>query len=154
MRSRLRAGAFAICCLGFALPAAAQLDSAALRAKLGSPLNRETFHMPSGFDLIVDYGAGNEVCKLEVPALMPANGKISKASDSTQQMYDFLAELVPASMRGKELGRFMSMMGIFSMSIVQYEHVTVSESQRFPDRQYDTITVRFKSDDCQTPASQ
>ena len=46
---------FAICCLGFALPAVAQLDSYALHAKYGSPLNRETFHLPAGFDLVVDY---------------------------------------------------------------------------------------------------
>ncbi len=57
----------AICALVLALPAAAQLDSSALRAKYGSPVNRETFHIPWRFDLVVDYGTGNQVCKLEVP---------------------------------------------------------------------------------------
>ncbi len=58
-------------CLLLALPALAQLDSASLRAKFGVPLNRETFHMPQRFNLTVDYGAANQVCKLEVPAEMP-----------------------------------------------------------------------------------
>jgi hypothetical protein len=83
---------FAICCLLFALPVAAQLDSYALRAKFGAPLSRETYHLPQGFDLTVDYGAANQVCRLEVPA------------NPRQEMQDFLAELVPNSMRGKELG--------------------------------------------------
>ncbi len=45
----------------------AQLDSSALRAKLGQPVNRETFHMPAGFDLIVDYGMTGQVCRIGGP---------------------------------------------------------------------------------------
>ena len=44
------------------LPAFAQIDSAQLRDKFGAPLSRETFRVPLGFDLVVDYGAGNQVC--------------------------------------------------------------------------------------------
>ena len=62
-----------ICVLIWALPAVAQLDSPALRAKFGAPLNRETFHLPAGFDLVVDYGPDLQVCKLEVPSLMPTD---------------------------------------------------------------------------------
>lgn len=43
MISPLHASVIAIGFLALALPAIAQLDSAALRAKYGSPLNRETF---------------------------------------------------------------------------------------------------------------
>lgn len=79
------------------------LDTSALRAKFGSPLNRETFHIPPGFDLVVDYGPSNQVCRLEVPALMPIDEKVEKVQNSAvmeQRMYDFLAEVVPPSIRG------------------------------------------------------
>ena len=42
-----------------------KLDTSALRAKYGTPLNREAFHIQGGFDLIVYHGADNQVCKLE-----------------------------------------------------------------------------------------
>jgi hypothetical protein len=132
--------------LGFlllALPALAQLDSAALRAKFGAPLHRETYHVPQGFDLIVDYGAENQVCKLEVHALPPREDR-SGPYNPKQEMEAFLLDLVPSSMRGKELGRFAGMTGAFSgFSGVRYEHVTISQ----PDRS-ETMTVSFKSDDC------
>jgi hypothetical protein len=132
--------------LGFlllALPALAQLDSAALRAKFGAPLHRETYHVPQGFDLIVDYGAENQVCKLEVHALPPREDR-SGPYNPKQEMEAFLLDLVPSSMRGKELGRFAGMTGAFSgFSGVRYEHVTISQ----PDRS-ETMTLSFKSDDC------
>ena len=78
MSSKLRPGLLALCCLAVVLPAPAQLDSSALRAKFGAPLNRETFHMPAGFDLTVDYGAGGQVCRMEVPALMPTSETIER----------------------------------------------------------------------------
>jgi hypothetical protein len=155
MSSRLHAGIFAICCLGFTLPAAAQLDSAALRVKYGSPLNRETFHMPAEFDLIVDYGANNQVCKLGLPALMPTSEKVSNAAEMRQRMYSFLAELVPYSMRGKELNQGTIATGAISTLFVEYEHVTVVElqleNQPFGNN---TITVTFKNGNCQRPAGQ
>jgi hypothetical protein len=131
-------GRFIICCLSLTLPAFAQLDSPTLRAKYGPPLNRETFHVPPGFDLIVDYGAGNQACMLKVPALMPATG--SKAT-----MYDFLLDLVPLSMRGKEVRRMSMQMGLMSVTTVDYEHISISEAPSD-----NTITVTFKSNDCQT----
>ena len=140
---------FAFCCLLFALPAAAQLNSAALRAKYGAPLHRETFRLPRGFDLTVDYGAENQVCKLEVPADMPPQTNASGPSNPRQQMQDFLAELVPNSMRGKELGRLISSAGAVSESVIQYEHVTMSET-RYANgpAQREMITVMFTNDDC------
>src|ERR1700733_11949672 len=116
---------FAICCLGFTLPAAAQLNSSALRSKYGPPLNRETFHMPEGFDLVVDYDAANQACKMEVPALMPTNATVSNSEEMKKRMYDFLADLVPAAMRGKELARSAFMSGMTSISSVEYEYVTI-----------------------------
>jgi|HubBroStandDraft_6_1064221.scaffolds.fasta_scaffold103666_2 hypothetical protein len=143
---------FAICCLGFAIPSIAQLNSSALRSKYGPPLNRETFHMPEGFDLLVDYDAANQVCRLEVPALMPTGEAVSNSDEMKKRMYDFLADLVPAAMRGKELAKSMFMSGaMISNSSVQYEHVTINELQytNQPFGSNNTITVTFKN--CETP---
>jgi hypothetical protein len=68
MRSKLN---ILLCVLVLTLPASAQLDSTQLRAKFGPPLSREIFRVPPGFDLVADYGGDNQVCKLQVPALMP-----------------------------------------------------------------------------------
>jgi len=141
-----------LCLLALALPASAQLDSAQLRVKFGSPLNREIFRVPPGFDLVVDYGGDNQVCKLQVPALMPTGAKVQNPDDMKQHMYEFLAELVPDSMRGKELGRFMSTTGAFStIGFAEYEHVTIVETYRGSN---DTISVRFKNPACQQPIAQ
>ena len=150
MSSKLHSGIFAVCCLGFALPAVAQLNSSALRSKYGPPLNRETFHMPEGFDLVVDYDAANKACKMVVPARMPTNAKVGNSEEMKKRMYDFLADVVPAAMRGKELGRSGFMSGMISISSVQYEHVTINELQyaNQPFGADNTITLTLK--DCET----
>ena len=151
MSCKLHPGRFLICCFLFTLPAAAQLDSSALHAKYGAPIKRETFHMPSGFDLVVDYGANHQICKLELPALMPTNERVSNTSEMNRRMYEVLAELIPDSMRGKELGRRAVSMGAVSVVFVEYEHITVSEMQdanQFGNR----ITVTFKNGSCQNLA--
>jgi hypothetical protein len=134
----------------FVIPAVAQLDSSALRSKYGPPLNRETFHMPAGFDLILDYGTANQVCKLEVPALMPTEEKVSNSEEMKRRMSDFLADLVPAAMRGKELRQMMNIHGIISLLSIEYEHVTINELQYAaqPFGRDNTITVTFKN--CET----
>ena len=141
MCSKPRLARFVIGCLSFTLPAFAQLDSSALRAKFGPPLNRETFYMPSGFDLIVDYGADNQVCRLVVPARMPAG----------ETMDDFLADLVPSSMRGKELQRLSAQMGLMSMTSVEYEHITMVEVNHPNDSFRATITIQFNKESCKAP---
>jgi len=150
MKSKLRFGLFVLCCL----PVFGQLDSSALHAKFGQPLNREIYHMQGGFDLIVDYGISTRVCKLEVPALMPRDpaAKVSNTTELKQRMYDFLADLVPASERGKEVGGFTEIHGMISLMTVEYENITVSEIQyaNEPESRDNTITVRFKNVGCQT----
>jgi hypothetical protein len=148
MQSKLNLGLFVLCCL----PAFAQLDSSTLRAKLGQPLNQETFHMPAGFDLIVDYGTGTTlVCKLEVPALMPRDpaAKISNTTELRQRMYDFLADLVPPSERGKAGQTMYFRSGLNSMMTTEYENVTVSEGQNDSHPETGTITIKFKNAGCQ-----
>jgi hypothetical protein len=142
MRAKRRLARLLVLCLSFALSAAAQVDSAALHAKLGTPLNRETFHMPAGFDLVVDYGANNQVCKLQVPALMPTTESVANATVMKQRMYDFLSELVPDSIRGKELTR--------GMIFIEYENVMVKELDFGPFNHDNTITITLKRDDCRS----
>jgi hypothetical protein len=176
MSSRRRLAQLFVCCSIFALPAAAQLggservrklgtpklvqpveilDSAALHTKYGAPLDRETFHMPAGFDLVVDYGPGGQVCKLQVPALMPTTEQVSNIDVMNRRMYDFLSELVPDSMRGKEIRRMVSAMGLLSIQSTEYEHVTISQlhtGQPF-DRD-NVITVTFTNQSCQAATRQ
>jgi hypothetical protein len=137
---------FVLGCLLLALPALAQFDSTTLRAKFGPPLDRETFDLPQGLELTVDYGAGNQVCKLEVHALPPRENR-SGPSNPTQEMQNSLLDLVPASMRGKQLGQFAGMTSAFSsFSAVEYEHVTISQPAHSIGNE--TIRVSFKNDDC------
>jgi hypothetical protein len=132
----------ALGCLLLVLPALAELDSAGLRARFGAPLMRETYHLPQGFDLTVDYTAANQVCKLQVPAEMPPQPNASGAFNPRRQMQDFLADLIPNSMRGKELRRFQGTTGAYStFTGTEYEHVTISGGK-------DTVTVIFHNGGC------
>ncbi len=128
----------------------AQLDSLALRAKLGSPLHRETFHVAAGFDVIVDYASGGRVCRLEVPALMPTKDSPKVNADvMRQRMYDFLAEIVPMSVRGLEKEGWLQSTGGNSLTSKEYENVTVSEIMAHdPFGKEHTITVTFKNEPC------
>ena len=107
--------------------------------------------MPAGFDLIVDYGLSTRVCKLEVPALIPTDAKISNATEMKQRMYDFLADLVPPSVRGKEGMKLAQVHGLISLMTTEYENVTVSELvySTDPFGKDNTITIRFKNAGCQ-----
>ena len=140
-----------LCLLVFALPASAQLDSAQLQAKFGAPLHREVFRIPPGFDLVVDYGADNQVCRLQVPDSMPPDltKKSWNTDEQKQKMRAFLAELVPGSLRGKVLNRMFAQSGAFSgRGVDEYEKVTVLETYSGSS---DTITLTFKDAGCQQP---
>ena len=88
---------------------------------------------------------------------MPTDSKIQNGAEMKQKMYAFLADLIPDSIRGKEMGRHVLMMGAFSLSTVEYEYVMISEAnyanQQF-DSSYNKITVRFKNAGCQQPTAQ
>jgi hypothetical protein len=109
--------------------------------------------MPEGFDLVVDYGANRQACKLQVPALMPTTESVDNATVMKQRMYHFLADLVPDSMRGKELNRGMIFLGANSMRVIEYENVMVKELEAGGPFNHDnTITITFKRDDCRIVA--
>ena len=104
--------------------------------------------MPAGFDLVVDYGAGNQVCKLKLPALMPTTEKVHRVSEMRERMDVFLAELVPDSMRGLELGRLTEAMSRISVDLVEYEHVAIRELKDANEPFKTTLTVTFKNAVC------
>jgi hypothetical protein len=142
---RVQALLFAFSSLAFA-----QLDSLALRAKLGSPLHRETFHAAAGFDVIVDYSSGGRVCKLQVPALMPGDEKVSNTDVMRQRMHDFLIDVVPLPMRGLKLQSMTQQMGTVSLMSTEYENISIHEMRvdLNPFAKDNTITVVFKNEPC------
>ena len=126
-----------------------QLNSAELRARFGAPLDRETFHVADGFDLVVDYGPGMAVCKLEVPSLMPSNERVVNLVEQSRRMYEFLMKLIPEMMRGKEMGRRLTASGINALVSIEYENMIITEPRRTGEEYgTTTITVRFKDSNC------
>src|SRR5580704_13824475 len=109
--------------LFFGLTAAlfGQFDAAGfatdLRTKYGPPLNRQTFEPKPGIEMIVDYAANGHICMIQLPALAPEKDRPNVAS--RRGLEEFLAELVPVSLRGKEMGRMMQSMGAISVLSVQ-----------------------------------
>jgi hypothetical protein len=67
-----------------------------------------------------------------------------------RRMYEFLAELVPDSMRGREIRRMSSSTGINSIQSIEYEHVTISQFNTCqPFGNDHVITVTFTDQNCQ-----
>jgi hypothetical protein len=136
---------------GVVLPAFAQIDGARfasdLRTKYGPPLARETFVARPGLEMVVDYAANGHVCRIQLPPIAPSR---EPGVQTAQAVNDFLAELVPMNMRGKELGRMMEAVGLPSMSHVEYQNVTVSEL--WQGEQRTAVTVAFKNEVCRKQA--
>ena len=136
---------------GFALSAFAQIDGARfasdLRNKYGPPLARATFVVRPGFEMVVDYAANGHVCRIQLPPI--AEGR-EPGVKTAQAVDDFLAELVPMNMRGKELLRMMEAVGLPSMSRVEYQNVTISELRQGERRE--AVTVAFRNEECSKPA--
>ncbi len=93
---------------------AAEWDASTLRVKYGEPLARETFQVRPNLEIVVNYGPGRQVCRIELP------------DTPKQQLDEVIVELVPPSVRGKETGRNLWIFGGYSMSSMLYEHVTIS----------------------------
>jgi len=105
--------------------------AAGLRSKYGPPLLRETFIPKPGIEMAVDYAANGNVCRVQLPPTAPD---------------DFLLELIPLSMRGKELGKMVEMFGVNSIRIIEYENVAISESYHGDQRT--GVTVSFPKEQC------
>lgn len=113
----------------------AQADPAgfasALRSKYGPPLLRETFMARPGIKMAVDYAANGNVCRIELPPTTPD---------------DFMLELVPASLRGKELRRMAFISGPNSIQSTEYENVIIAGS--FNGTGGTGVTVTFPKEEC------
>ena len=133
--------------LVFVLPAFAQIDGAKftadLRTKYGPPLPRETFAVQDGIEMIVDYAADGHVCKIQLPAVGSSRGQ---GMENGQVIDEITLELVPMSLRGKEIRRLMESMGRASVSRVEYENVIVSEA--FQAQRRTSVTITLKNEDC------
>jgi hypothetical protein len=113
-----------IFCLGFAAALFGQIDSYQLRAKYGPPLDRETFTISPGYQIVVDYGPDHQASRLELP---PAAPSLDQPGVITQKRVDdILLELVPMSMRGKEIRSMLQSFCVLSIKSTEYEHVIIS----------------------------
>src|SRR5882672_370375 len=122
---------FVVCCFAFPFSAFAQLDGSALRAKYGEPLARETFRVRPHIEIIVSYGPGRKVCRIELP---PDNTKIMVGEAlpyivTKQQVDEVIDELVPPSARGQEIGRSGLHLGIGAVLLTEYQRLTITEPQ-------------------------
>jgi hypothetical protein len=139
---------FAILALIFASTVFGQIDSSGLKAKFGSPLNREVFTVRPGIEMIVDYSPiANHACALKFPGeAMPPDAKPGVGINPKKIIDELVAEIVPLAMRGKELGGMCEQMGLQGMCSKDYEHVMVMESMT--GNQRTAVVVRFKTADC------
>jgi hypothetical protein len=132
---------------GIVVAAFGQMDGAKfssdLNAKYGPPLARQIFLVKTGFELTVDYSANGNICEMRLP---PRGPERDTGTLSPKGVDDFLKELLPLAIRGKELGRIVSFLGLASVSTVEYENVLISESFQGTERK--EITVTFPKDHC------
>jgi hypothetical protein len=140
------------CAIGFAVvllaasSAFAQVDADNLRAKYGQPLDREIFTVRPGIDMVVAYGASKQACRLQLPSGMKIVGTFPIYGITKERIDEVLNEVVPLSIRGKELNRMMVAVSGPMHSLTVYEHVTISELQI--DGVGQGITVTFKDPAC------
>jgi hypothetical protein len=127
----------------------AQLDSFTLHAKYGAPLDRETFTIRPGIEMVVDYGPSRQVCRIQVPSGMHIVDTVPPGAITKKEVDEVLAEVVPLSIRGKEVNRMSMTTGGHSMVAAEYEHVTIAESKNGDIGS--GITVTFKDLSCPLP---
>ena len=82
-----------------------QIDASSLRSKYGPPLDRETFTVLPGIEMVEDYGSGRQVCQIQLPSGERMVGTVPIGVVSKQQIDEVLGEVVPSSVRGKEINR-------------------------------------------------
>src|SRR5450432_3558175 len=86
----------------------AQVDAYRLRSKYGQPLDRETFTVRPGIELVVDYGPSKQACRIQLPSGKKIVGTVPDGAITKHQIDEVLDEVVPQSIRGKELGKGMT----------------------------------------------
>jgi len=99
--------------------------------------------------MVVDYAANGNVCKIQLPPMGPDN---QPGVQSGQAIDNFLAELLPMAMRGKEQRRSAMMTGLASVSLVEYENVTIAENFQAGTRT--GVTATFTKEQCRDQPAQ
>jgi hypothetical protein len=132
---------FVVCCSAFG-----QMDTSMLRAKYGEPLPRETFQVRPNIEAVVNYGTGHQVCKIDLPPGSYVNPPHGASNHDVDQVID---ELVPPSLRGKEINQGVMAAGRIAVSFTEYEHISISEPLD-PDHagRRTSVTITFKRPDC------
>jgi hypothetical protein len=92
-----------------------------LRAKYGPPQGSK-FTISPGFEIVVEWEPDGQVRRIEFPRIAPD----AMGASTAQRVDEVLLELVPISMRGKELGSGVKRFGI-STKNTYYEHVMIIE---------------------------
>jgi len=133
--------------VGITTSALAQIDGAKfaadVRAKYGAPLSRQTFMIPAG-EMVVDYATNGNICRIKLPSMGPEEGQ--PGVSGTKAVDDFVLKLVPLTLRGKELRRMAQIMGLHSVSTIEYENVVIAEGHLGLERI--GVTVSFTAEKC------
>ena len=141
----MRLSLCAVALLFPALSAFGQIDAASLRSKYGAPIDRETFTVRPGVQMIVDYGRNKQVCQIQLPSGMQIVGTAPTGVVTKQQIDDVLNEVAPPSVRGKEINRGMLASGAPMLLLTDYEHVMVSELKNGEVGAGITLTFKYST---------
>jgi hypothetical protein len=143
-------------CLVLVSSAFGQIDATTLRAKYGEPIkygapvNSEAFKVRNNITMVVNYGPSGQVCRIEVhPVGQSTVRQAPPVAVTKQQLDEVLQEVVPPSMRGKEIRSGVIEMGALSFLNIEYEHVTITELLQ--NETPTSVTVAFKAKGCLTP---
>ena len=114
------------------------MHGSTLREKYGAPQTKQVFMVRPGIEMLVTFGPNETVCKVEIPF-----------GAATKEELDAIAEeVVPLSMRGKELHRSFHRFGALGTSLTVYEMVTITQqsvSDGSPEKYRMTMTF---NDEC------
>jgi hypothetical protein len=115
--------------------------------------DRERFAARPGVSLTVEYGSDHMLCYALIYPPQPLIYKENEALlMSPEAVTEILEEVAPASMRGKENLKTITMAGCNEFQIVEYENTTITRSTHNclplkPEREM-RATVAFKRDIC------
>jgi hypothetical protein len=117
--------------------------AAQINAKYGPPLARRTFKVKVG-EMVVDYGRNGAVYQITLPPFGP-DGE-HPGVGTNKAVDDFVLELVPLNMRGKELVRSSGGSGLLQTSVIGYENVSIFEPRQGSERT--GVTISFTGKNC------
>jgi hypothetical protein len=132
-------------CLVLISSAFGQIDATTLRAKYGAPVNSEAFKVRDNLKMVVNYGPSGQACQIEVhPAWQSTVRQAPPDGATKQQVDEVLQEVLPPSIRGKEIRTIAMAVGAPSVLLIEYEHVTITELLQ--NETPTSFTVAFKEE--------